>query len=432
MSYRIATLGLLVLCLLPLLACTGGVAIMSTPRWACPSPTPRPWGTEGPVKEIIRHTETISRDGRLIVSTWDELIFFELWEQEYPSAAGTPFPSPTPYARVGRSYSFGQRVELWPLHALVTVGATTAIAPTQQLYQVEITWINHTLDAIPVDYQQQLRLRAITTASGALISDRNWGVTAAALQAMGVAELPTMIPPGTSSVLLPIIAPVGTAQTVELDFTPTLGLSPRLAAITPRVATAIATPTTSNDDLRAVAQNPLTVQWSSARWVPPGASPCTDPGVVTDWLPGPGVAWGVEEPLTLAAPSGVGRVVQVARNQVGKRYLWGAKGPEAFDCSGLMSWSYAQIGVEIPSGTAGQWPGLRPVNPGALQPGDLIFFAMAGRGVDHVGMLAGDLNGDGRWDMVHAASPTLGVRVEYAIFESAYYGPRIRGFRTAR
>ncbi len=432
MSRRTALLGLLALCLFPLLACTGGVAIMSTPRWACPSPTPRPWGSEGPVKEIIRHTETISQDGRLIVSTWDELIFFELWEQEYPSAGGTPFPSPTPYARVGRSYSFGQRVEVWPLHALVTVGATRVIAPTQQLYQIEITWTNHTLDAVAVDYQQQLRLRAITTATGALISDRNWGVTAAALQALGVAELPTTIPSGTSSVQLPIIAPVGTAQTVELDFIPVLALSPRLTATTTRVVTDIPTPTTSNDELRAVDLDLLTVQWSAARWVPPGGAPCDDPGAVTDWLPGPGVAWGVEEPLTLAAPPGVGRVVQIARNQVGKRYLWGAKGPEAFDCSGLMSWSYAQIGLAIPGGTAGQWPGLRPVNPGSLQPGDLVFFAMAGRGVDHVGMLVGDLDGDGRWDMVHAASPALGVRLEYAILESAYYGPRILGFRTAR
>jgi hypothetical protein len=55
----------------------------------------------------------------------------------------------------------------------------------------------------------------------------------------------------------------------------------------------------------------------------------------------------------------------------------------------------------------------------------------AGR-VTHVGMLAGDLNGDGQWDMVHAASPQLGVRVDYSLFQSPYYAPRIVGFRTVR
>lgn len=45
---------------------------------------------------------------------------------------------------------------------------------------------------------------------------------------------------------------------------------------------------------------------------------------------------------------------------VGKPYVWGAKGPERFDCSGLTQWLYAQIGIQIPTGTGrggngGQW-----------------------------------------------------------------------------
>jgi cell wall-associated NlpC family hydrolase len=68
-----------------------------------------------------------------------------------------------------------------------------------------------------------------------------------------------------------------------------------------------------------------------------------------------------------------------------------------------------------------------------LQPGDLIFFDvdMVGR-ISQVGMLAGDLNGDGKWDMVHAATPQLGVRVEYDVLNSPFWRPRIAGFRTAR
>ena len=58
---------------------------------------------------------------------------------------------------------------------------------------------------------------------------------------------------------------------------------------------------------------------------------------------------------------------------------------------------------------------------------------MSGAGdIDHVGMLVGDLNGDTTWDMVHASAPCCGVRVEYSVFESGFWRPHIRGFRTAR
>lgn len=424
-----------------LLACTTGVAITQAPRWACPSPTPHPWGTGGPVKAVIRHTRPITQGG-----DWEEQLFYEEWEQEYPSAGGPPFPSPTPYALVGSSYVFGQRVELWPVHVQVTASAGSVVnlpgspAGSQQLYRIEIVWVNHTLDPIPVDYRQQVRLRALTAPSGAVISDGRWGITAAALAEAGIAELPAEIPPGVSSVTLAVIGPTGEPETVEIDFSAVPGLSLRVPTATTLAGTPTATsvptltPTVAsgNDELRAASEDALTVQWSDAAWAPGGASPCDDPGALTDWSNSDAVAWGEAEQLVIAAPPGAERVVQLALNQVGKPYIWGAKGPEAFDCSGLASWSYAQIGIRIPSGTAGQWPGMRPVEQSTLKPGDLVYFAIEGGRIDHVGMLVGDLNGDGRWDMVHAASPKLGVRVDYGIFESAYYRPRIRGFRTAR
>lgn len=443
MSRRALLLTLLALMLAGplLLACTTGIAITRAPRWACPSPTPRPWGSAGPVKEVIRHTRPISEGG-----DWEEEIFYEEWEQEYPDAGGPPFPSPTPYALVGSSYVFGQRVELWPVHVQVSASAGPLVnlpgspAGSQQLYRIEISWVNHTLDPVPVDYRQQVRLRAITTPAGAVISDGRWGITASALRAANLDELPTEIPAGTSNVVVPIIGPAGTPETVEIDFSAVPGLPLRLPTATTLVGTATATPVSTltptvpsaNDDLRAAEDATITVQWSDAAWSAGGAAPCDDPGALTDWENGRYVAWGHDEPLSIAAPPGANRVVQIALNQVGKRYIWGAKGPETFDCSGLASWSYAQIGIRIPNGTAGQWPGMRPVEQASLKPGDLVYFAIAGGRIDHVGMLVGDLNGDGRWDMVHAASPELGVRIDYGIFESAYYGPRIRGFRTAR
>jgi cell wall-associated NlpC family hydrolase len=127
-------------------------------------------------------------------------------------------------------------------------------------------------------------------------------------------------------------------------------------------------------------------------------------------------------------------VIQIALNQVGKPYIWGAKGPYAFDCSGLTEWSYAQIGIDIPTGTSGQWPGLPAPTSGVLGSGDLLFFDTLVNGrpeITHVGFVS-DLDGDGDWDMVHAASPQYGVRIDEDVFIRPYYQSRYMGARTVR
>jgi cell wall-associated NlpC family hydrolase len=421
-----------------ILACgSGGVVATRGPRWACPSPTPLPYGEAGPIKEIITHTRPITEGG-----DWEEIIYYAEWEQEYPDAGGPPFPSPTPYALVGTSYIFGQRVEVWPVHVQVDASAGPPVtspgvaAGSQQLYFIDITWDNHALEPFVMPYGERVRLRAVTSPSGAVLSDARWGMTSLALHLANLEPPPDLVPPGVSQVRISVLAPPGEPETVDLlfaanpDYLPLLPTSTTLPG-TP-TPTAVVAPPAPNDELRASEAPLLTVQWSNATWVPPQAEPCADPGALTDWS-GEEVAWGVPAALQVAAPPGADRLIQIVLNQVGKPYIWGAKGPEAFDCSGLATWSYAQIGIAIPQGTAGQWPHMRPVEQHALQLGDLIFFDIEGRGrIDHVGVLAGDLDGDGRWDMVHAASPRLGVRADYAVFESAYYGPRIRGFRTAR
>lgn len=415
---------------LPMLACGGLSATTSrSPRWACPSPTPLPYGIDGPVKEQIA-LPTMTPTGPQEYQT----TYYDIWEQEYGDLGGPPFPAPTPYGLLGTSYVFGQRVEIWPFHLLVDAVAGPLVelpgtpAGSRQLYLIDMTWVNSIDDDVPFRYAERVRLRAITEPSGALVSDSRWGVTAQALHLAGITALPEVIPPGTSQVRVPILAPPGIPEVVEVIFDADPAYQPQLPG-TPAVATPTPLP---NDDLRVTTPDILTVQWSNARWNAPGAPPCDDPGVLTDWDDGSG-AWGRRATLAVAAPPGADRLIQIVLNQVGKRYVWGAKGPETFDCSGLAAWSYAQIGIAIPEGTGGQWPHLRPVSQAEVQPGDLVFFDIAGRGrIDHVGMLVGDLDGDGHWDMVHAASPQLGVRIEYGVFESAVYASRIRGFRTAR
>ncbi len=436
----------LLISVLPLLACgASGVVVGSSPRWACPSPLPKPWGTAGPVKamrQVVLGTATPT--GNLV--TLEQPVYYEEWEQEYAVLGGPPFPSPTPYARMGTHYMLGQRVEVGPLHVLVDARAGQLIAdngmPAAQLYLITITWVNRSLEALPIDYGQHVRLRAITDHTGAVVSDGRWGVSALALLLADMETLPTAIPPGTSTVTLPILAPPGDPETVEIAFAGVPGFFPTMPSATtlagtPTATTVALTPSPTplpNADLRASDNSPLLVQWTAATWQAPGGPACTEAGTLTDWSSNKDAVWGVDAPIAgVAAPPGAARVVQIALNQVGKRYVWGDKGPETFDCSGLMTWSYAQIGLRIPQGTAGQWPHMTAVDSSAIQPGDLVFFDIDRNGqIDHVGMLVGDLNGNGQWDMVHAASPKLGVRMDYDIFQSAYYRARMVGFRTAR
>ncbi len=72
-------------------------------------------------------------------------------------------------------------------------------------------------------------------------------------------------------------------------------------------------------------------------------------------------------------------------------YVFAASSPGAgFDCSGLTSWAWAQAGVRLPRVAAAQYAALPKVDVGALQPGDLVFFAKPGQEIHHVGMYVGD------------------------------------------
>jgi cell wall-associated NlpC family hydrolase len=64
-----------------------------------------------------------------------------------------------------------------------------------------------------------------------------------------------------------------------------------------------------------------------------------------------------------------------AADQLDKPYLWGATGPDAFDCSGLTMAAYRAAGVYIPRTSQQQWQFGTRVAPSAVEPGDLVFFA---------------------------------------------------------
>ncbi|MEU0546104.1 C40 family peptidase [Nocardia sp. NPDC005978] len=157
---------------------------------------------------------------------------------------------------------------------------------------------------------------------------------------------------------------------------------------------------------------------------PASAQPVTIPGVGTFDVPDavqlpPGIP-GVPEsiPVTIPAIPGVEipgvpaapaapqvsprqEVVNAAMSRIGSPYVYGATGPNAFDCSGLVKWSYAQAGIELPRTSYEQLNAGYPVSADALEPGDVVSFYGGG----HTGIYVGDGN------VVHASTSGQPVKV---------------------
>jgi cell wall-associated NlpC family hydrolase len=79
--------------------------------------------------------------------------------------------------------------------------------------------------------------------------------------------------------------------------------------------------------------------------------------------------------------------VRAALSKQGSPYVWGATGPNDFDCSGLIEWAYQQAGIEIGRSTYTQVDHGTPVSQDDLQPGDVIFYYADN---SHVAMYVGD------------------------------------------
>ncbi|MFJ6844549.1 NlpC/P60 family protein [Streptomyces griseoluteus] len=102
------------------------------------------------------------------------------------------------------------------------------------------------------------------------------------------------------------------------------------------------------------------------------------------------------------ATSAGARAVAFATAQLGKPYVWGAEGPDSFDCSGLTSQAWADAGTLIPRTSQEQWKQLTHVDVTEMRPGDLvIYFSDA----THVGMYVGD------GKIIHAPRPGRTVTV---------------------
>ncbi|MEV1295393.1 C40 family peptidase [Pseudonocardia sp. NPDC049635] len=154
-----------------------------------------------------------------------------------------------------------------------------------------------------------------------------------------------------------------------------------------------------------------------AKWEQPAA---TLVGALEGVICGPGTGGGNLPP----ADPQIQRVIDRAMAQQGQPYVWAggdANGPTlgGFDCSGLMVYAFAGIGVGVPHQTQAIWAAFQPAitDPAALAPGDMVLFSSNGQagGIHHVGLYLG--NGQ----MLHAPQTGDVVKVEPDIWSNPYY-----------
>ncbi|RRR96099.1 C40 family peptidase [Glycomyces terrestris] len=105
-------------------------------------------------------------------------------------------------------------------------------------------------------------------------------------------------------------------------------------------------------------------------------------------------------------------VVNFALAQRGDWYVWGAAGPDNWDCSGLILGAYAELGIDLPHNAAAQYSQTASISRDELQPGDLVFY----NNLAHVGMYIG--NGL----IVHAPNSSTYVKVVPLDHGNSYYG----------
>jgi len=125
---------------------------------------------------------------------------------------------------------------------------------------------------------------------------------------------------------------------------------------------------------------------------------------------------------TSAVHSSAIRAAHLAEQQVGVPYLYGGASTKGFDCSGLVYYSYSNVGIRLARTTGDLWRTLQPVSKSNLLAGDILFFDIEGK-MSHVGLYLG------RGKFVHA--PSTGRNVVVADLDSDFYRRAlIRGGRT--
>ena len=141
------------------------------------------------------------------------------------------------------------------------------------------------------------------------------------------------------------------------------------------------------------------------------------------WVSGSYLANGVVEQPSTPSTNKVQAVIDLAHKQLGKPYVWGAEGPNSFDCSGLIYYVYKNAaGITLPRTSSAQYSAGVAVSRSNLKAGDLIFSSTDGTGnITHVAIYVGD------GQMIHA--PRNGKNVEKVSINNSYWNKAYVGAR---
>ena len=117
------------------------------------------------------------------------------------------------------------------------------------------------------------------------------------------------------------------------------------------------------------------------------------------------------------------KIIKIAKAQIGKPYRYGGRSPRTgFDCSGLINYSYQQVGLTVPRTTRQLYKAAKPISKSQLKAGDLVFFRINRRKISHVGLYLGNNR------FLHA--PSGGKKVNIANMNTKYWKARFsRGGR---
>lgn len=113
-------------------------------------------------------------------------------------------------------------------------------------------------------------------------------------------------------------------------------------------------------------------------------------------------------------------VITVANKYIGTPYKYGGITPKGFDCSGLVNYSYKQVGKKLPRTAADMYKKGKTVKKADLKKGDLVFFSTYKKGASHVGIYIGDNK------FIHSSS-SKGVKIDKlsnSYWKTKYYGAK--------
>jgi len=123
------------------------------------------------------------------------------------------------------------------------------------------------------------------------------------------------------------------------------------------------------------------------------------------------------EGAAIVPPSNYTGVVSIALGYQGVPYVWGGASPDGFDCSGLVMYSYAQVGVSLPHSSYAMWNYGVAIPKDQLEPGDIVFFD----GLGHVGIYIGG--------GLFVDAPHTGTVVQVSSLDSGWYADTYVGAR---